>query len=108
MKCDHMNQALKPQLRKATRINHHHQQEFNLQALKFLKIKVKLLVTTKSMALIKWENKVEKLKKMLLKLKTMMMADPFNLSHKCLIQVFIKAYNETITLTTSLGVFKER
>ena len=59
------------------------------------------------MALIKLENKVEKLKKMLLKLKTMMMADPFNLSHKCLIQVFIKAYNETITLTTSLGVFKE-
>ena len=50
-------------------------------ALNVLKIKVKLLVTTKSMALIKLENKVEKLKKMLLKLKTMMMVDPFNLSH---------------------------
>ena len=37
MKCDHMNQALKPQLRKATRNNHHHQQELSHQARKSLK-----------------------------------------------------------------------
>ena len=32
MKCDHVNQALKPRLSKATKINHHHQQELNHQA----------------------------------------------------------------------------
>ena len=32
MKFDHVNQALKPRLSKATRINHHHQQELNHQS----------------------------------------------------------------------------
>jgi hypothetical protein len=43
---------------------------------------------------------------MLHKLK-MMMLDPFNLNHKCLIQEFIKAFNKIILLTISLEVFKE-
>jgi hypothetical protein len=41
---------------------HHHPQELNHQALNNLKIKVKFMVTIKLMALIKGENKVEKLK----------------------------------------------
>jgi hypothetical protein len=84
---------------------HHHPQELNHQALNNLKIKVKFMVTIKFMALIKGENKVGKLKKMLHKLKMMMM-DPFNLNHKCLIQEFIKAFNGIIPLTISLEVFK--
>jgi hypothetical protein len=48
------------------------------------------------MAMIKGENKVGKLKKMLHKLK-MMMVYPFNLN-KCLIQEFIKAFNKIILL----------
>jgi hypothetical protein len=52
------------------------------------------------------ENKVEKLKKMLHKLKIMCM-DLFNLNHKFLIQEFIKAFNGIILLTISLEVFKE-
>ena len=58
-----MNQALNPQLRKATRINHRQQQELNHQARKFLKIKVKLLVTIKIEAMIKGEHKGKQLKK---------------------------------------------
>jgi hypothetical protein len=63
------------------------------------------MVTIKFTALIKGENKVGKLKKMLHKLKMMMM-DPFNLTHKCLIQEFIKAFNRIILLTISLELFK--
>jgi hypothetical protein len=37
----------------------------------------------------------------------MMMMNQFNLNHKCLIQEFIKVFNEIILLTTSLEVFKE-
>jgi len=107
VKCDHMNQALKPQLRKATRINHHHQQELNLQALKFLKIKVKLLVTIKIKAMIKGELKWRQLKKMQLELIMMMPVDQFNLNHKCHTQESIKALNGIIPLTIYLGVFKE-
>ena len=59
MKCDHVNQALEPRLSIATRINHHHQQELNHQALKFLKIIVKLLVTIKIQAMIKGGAQVE-------------------------------------------------
>jgi hypothetical protein len=56
--------------------------------------------------LIKRENQVEKLKKMLHKLKMTMM-DPFNLNHKCRIQEFIKVFNEIIPLTIFLEVFKD-
>jgi hypothetical protein len=45
-------------------------------------------------------------KKMLHKLKMMMM-DPFNLNHKCLIQEFIKVFNGIILLTIFFEVFKE-
>ena len=57
MKCDHVNQALKSRLSKATKINHHHKQELNHQALKFLKIIVKLLMMIKIKAMIKGELK---------------------------------------------------
>ena len=106
MKCDHMNQALKPQLRKTTRINHRHQQELNHQALKFLKIKVKLLVTIKIKAMIKGELKWRQLKKMQLELIMMITMDQFNLNHKCHTQESIKAFNGITPLTTSLGVLK--
>jgi hypothetical protein len=63
------------------------------------------MVTTKFMPLIKAENKVEKLN-LNLKLKMMMM-DQFNLNLKCLIQEFIKVFNEITPLTTFLGLFEE-
>ncbi|XP_025821286.1 uncharacterized protein LOC112897241 [Panicum hallii] len=81
----------------------HHPQELKHQALNNLKIKVKFMVTIKFLALIKGENKVEKLKKLLHKFKMMMM-DPFNLNHKCLIQEFIKAFNRIIPLIIFLEV----
>jgi hypothetical protein len=96
---------LKLRLKKETMI-HHHPQGLNLQALNNLKIKVKFIVMIKFMALIKGENKMEKLKKMLHKLKIMMM-DPFNLNHKCHIQESIKVFNEIILWTIFLEVFKE-
>jgi hypothetical protein len=101
-----MKFKLKLQFKKETMI-HHHPQELNDQTLNNLNIKVKFMVTIKFMALIKGENKVGKLKKMLHKLKMMMMMDPFNLNHKCLIQEFIKTFNGIIPLTISLEVFKE-
>ncbi|XP_014660849.1 uncharacterized protein LOC106804390 [Setaria italica] len=82
---------------------HHHQQELNRQALNKAKIKVKFMVMTKLMALIKGENKVVKLKKMIHKLKMMMM-DLFNNNHKCFFLEFIKAFNGIILPTTSLEV----
>jgi hypothetical protein len=60
---------------------HHHQQEWNYQVLKFIKMKVKFMVTIMDGALIKGENKVMKLKEKLHKLKMMMM-DPFNVNLK--------------------------
>jgi len=82
---------------------HLHQQELHHQAP--LKIKIKLLVTIKFMAMIKGEVKMVKLKMMFFKL--MMMMDPFKDNHKCLIQEFTKAFNGIIPLTTFLGVFEE-
>ena len=107
MKCDHVNQALKPQLRKATRINHRHQQELNHQALKSLKIKFKLLVMIKIKSMIKGEHKGKQLKKKHLELIIMMMVDQFNLNLKCRTQESIKASNGIIPLTIYLGVFEE-
>jgi hypothetical protein len=52
---------LKLWLEKETMI-HDHRQELNHQALNNIKVKVKFMVTIKFMALIKRENKVEKLK----------------------------------------------
>ena len=86
---------------------HHHQLELNHQVLKSLKIKVKLLVTIKIMALIKEEHKVKKLMKTLLTLKMMMVVDQFKLNHKFHTQESIKVFNGIISLTTSLGVFEE-
>ena len=106
MKCDHVNQALKPRLSIATRINHHHQQELNHQALKSLKIIVKLLVTIKIKAMIKGELKWKQLKKIHLEL-IMMMVDQFNLNLMCHTQESIKVFNGIIPLTTYLGVFEE-
>jgi hypothetical protein len=37
----------------------------------------------------------------------MMMLDQVNPNHKCLIQEFIKVFNEIIPLTTFFGVFEE-
>ena len=92
---------------KATRINHDLQQELNHQALKFLKIIVKLLVMIKIKAMIKGELKKKQLKKIHLELIMMMMVDQFNLNHKCHTQESIKAFNGIIPLTTYLGVFEE-
>jgi hypothetical protein len=58
------------------------------------------------MTLIKGENKVEKLKEMHHKLK-MMMVDPSNPNHKCLIREFIKVFNGIFLLTAFLEVYKE-
>jgi hypothetical protein len=85
---------------------HHHQQEWNHQVLKFIKMKVKFMVTIMDGALIKGENKVVKLKKMLHKLKMMMM-DQFNVNLKHHTQEYIKWFNGIILLTTYLGAFKE-
>jgi hypothetical protein len=52
---------IKVRLEKETMILHH-PQELNHQALNNLKIKVKFMETIKFMALIKGENKAEKLK----------------------------------------------
>ncbi|XP_039803896.1 uncharacterized protein LOC120667995 [Panicum virgatum] len=54
---------------------HHHPLELSHQALKPLKIKVKIMVTIMIMARIKGEHKVKKLKEKHLKLKEMMMVD---------------------------------
>jgi len=52
-------------------------------------------------------HKVKKLKKKHLKLKMMMIMNPFNHNTKCLIQECIKVYNGIILLIISLGVFEE-
>jgi hypothetical protein len=83
----------------------HHQQEWNHQALKFIKKKVKFMVMIMDGALIKG-NKVVKLKKKLHKLKMMMM-DPFNVNLKHHTQEYIKWFNEIISSTTYLGAFNE-
>jgi hypothetical protein len=69
------------------------------QVLKFIKKKVKFMVTIMDGALIKGENKVVKLNKKLNKLKMMMM-DPFNLNLKHHTQEYIKWFNGIIPLTT--------
>jgi hypothetical protein len=69
-------------------------------------MKVKFMVTIMDEALIKGENKVVKLKKMLHKLKMMMM-DQFNVNLKHHTQEYIKWLNRIIPLTTYLGAFKE-
>ena len=107
MKYGHVNQALKPQLRKATRINHRHQQELNHQALKSLKIKFKLLVMIKIKSMIKGEHKRKQLKKKHLELIMMMVVDQFNLSQMCHTQESIKAFNRIIPSTIYMGVFEE-
>jgi hypothetical protein len=81
---------------------HHHQQEWNLQILKFIKKKVKFMVTIMDGALIKGENKVVKLKEKLHKLETMM--DPFNVNLKHHTQEYITWFNGIILSTTYLGV----
>jgi hypothetical protein len=85
---------------------HHHQQEWNHQVLKFIKKKVKFMVTITDGALIKGENKVVNLKKKLHKV-NMMMMDPFNVNLKHHIQEYIKWFNGIIPSTTFLGVSKE-
>ena len=66
-----------------------------------------LMATIMIMAWIKGEHKVKKLNKKLLKLKIMMLVNPFNLDTKFLIQECIKVYNGIIPLTISLGVSGE-
>jgi hypothetical protein len=85
---------------------HHHQLEWNHQVLKFIKNKIKFMVTIMDGALIKEENKVVKLKKMLHKLKMLMM-DQFNVNLKHNTQEYIKWFNRIIPSTTYLGVSKE-
>jgi hypothetical protein len=85
---------------------HHHQQEWNHQVLKFIKMKVKFMVTIMEGALIKGENKVVKLKNKLHKVKMMMMG-PFNVSLKHHTQEYIKWFNEIIPLTSYSGISKE-
>jgi hypothetical protein len=85
---------------------HHHQQEWNHQVLKFIKMKVKFMVTIMDEALIKGENKVVKLKEKLHKLKMMMM-DLYNVNLKHHTQEYIKWFNGIIPLTTYFGAFKE-
>jgi hypothetical protein len=74
---------------------HHHQQEWNRQVLKFIKKKVKFMVTIMDGALIKGENKVVKPKKKPHKLK-MMMKDQFNVNLKHHTQEYIKWFNGII------------
>jgi hypothetical protein len=64
------------------------------------------MVTIMDGALIKEENKVVKLKKMLHKLKMLMM-DQFNVNLKHHTQEYIKWFNRIIPSTTYLGVSKE-
>jgi hypothetical protein len=77
---------------------HHHQQEWNNHVLKFIKKKVKFMVTIMDGALIKEENKVVKLKNKLHKLKMMMMVmmDQFNINLKHHTQEYIKWFNGII------------
>jgi hypothetical protein len=70
---------------------------WNHQVLKFIKKKVKFMVTIMDGALIKGENKVVKFKK-----------NPFNINLKHHTQEYIKWFNRIIPLTTYLGVFEER
>ena len=70
-----------------------------------MQAKVMVMIMTMA-AMINGENKVVRLKLMLHKLKMMMM-DPFNINLKCLIQEYIKWFNEIIPLTIYLEASKE-
>jgi hypothetical protein len=95
----------KLRMTKAIKI-HHHQQEWNHQVLKFIKMKVKFLVTIMDGALIKGDNKVLKLKKKHRKLKMIMM-DPYNINLKHHTQDYTKWFNRINPSATFLGAFKE-
>ena len=108
MKCDHVNQALKPRLSKATRINHHHRQELNhQQALKSLKIIVKLLVTIKIKAMIKGGAQVEATQEDASRVDNDDDGGPIQPQRQVSHPRVHQTIQWIIPLTTSLGVFEE-